>query len=78
MYLNSVKHGSADVIKRKLQEEKVSELETFDIKFTIPKEGKQRNAIDVRVKFEQGRPKVLLAKKNEAKIVVFDVLYLHR
>ena len=31
--------------------------------------------IDVRVTFgDGGRPKILLAKKNEAKIVVFDVL----
>ena len=53
-------------------------LETFDIKFTDPRAGKERMAIDVRIKFKDGQPHILLAKKNEAKIVVFDVLSLHR
>ena len=35
-------------------------------------------AVDVRIKFEQDRPVILHAKRNEAKIVVFDVLSLHR
>ena len=53
-------------------------LETFDIKFTDPRAGKERMAIDVRIKFKDGRPNILLAKKNEGKIVVFDALSLHR
>ena len=32
----------------------------------------------MRIKFEQDRPTILHAKRNEAKIVVFDVLSLHR
>ena len=35
-------------------------------------------AVDVRIMFEQDRPKILHVKRNEAKIVVFDVLGLHR
>ena len=35
-------------------------------------------AVDVRIKFEQDHPKILHVKRNEAKIVVFDVLSLHR
>ena len=75
--IHSVKQRAASIIKLKFQKEFVSILETFDVKFTNPREAK-RNTIDVRVKFEQGRPNVLLAKKNETKIVVFDVLNLHR
>ena len=77
MFLDSVKQGSADTVKGNFQEVESCVLETFDIKFTTPRE-RERNAIDVRVKFEQGKPILLLAKKNEKKIVVFDVLYLHR
>ena len=73
----SVQQRSADIIKVKFTEEKVSFLETFDVKLTIKGERK-RNAIDIRVKFEQGKPKVLLAKKNEENIVVFDVVHPHR
>ena len=43
--------------------------------------GEERKAVDLRVKFEHGqdgRPTVLGVRKNEAKIVVFDVLCLHR
>ena len=74
----SIKQESAASVKQQLREERVSVLETFDIKFTDPKTGKKRMAVDVRIKFEHDQPKILLAKKNEAKIVVFDVLCLHR
>ena len=59
-----------------LKEEKISVLETFDIKFTIP--GEKESRVDVRVKFEGCRPTVLQAKMNEVKTLVFDVLCLHR
>jgi hypothetical protein len=74
IFTPDVERGSADAVKHKQQ---ISFLETFDVKFTAPKR-LQRNAIDVRIKFEDGQPKVLMVKKNESKIVVFDVLYLHR
>ena len=60
-----------------LKEGKLSPLETFQIKFTVPG-SKERNAIDVRVMFDSDHPKVLVAKKNESKIVVFNILSLHR
>ena len=63
----SVQKKHADAVKKELND-RISFLETFDIKFTIPG-SKERTAIDVRVMFERHRPKVLLAKKNEAKIV---------
>ena len=79
-FFSSVKKESVGGIKQPLNEEFecMGILETFDIKFTDPRAGKERMAIDVRIKFEDGRPNILLAKKNEAKIVVFDILSLHR
>ena len=73
----SVKQENAGAVKHELYEDRISLLETFDIKFTIPS-SRERSAIDVRIKFEDGRPKLLFAKKNEDKIVVFNVLCLHR
>ena len=64
-------------MRRELNEERISLLETFDIKFTIPGD-ENRKAVDIRVKFVDGRPYILTVKKNEAKIVIFDVLCLHR
>ena len=71
MFLGSIK--SADTIREKFQKE--SALETFDIKFTLPR---KRVRIDMRVKFEEGKPILILARKNETKALVFDVLNLHK
>ena len=78
VYIYSVKKVGADAVKRQLEDERVSVLETFDVKFTNPRAGRKRTQVDVRIKFEQDRPKILHVKRNEAKIVVFDVLSLHR
>jgi hypothetical protein len=78
IFTTDVKQVSADAVKRQLEDERVSVLETFDVKFTNPRGGRKRTAVDVRIKFEQDRPKILHVKRNEAKIVVFDVLSLHR
>ena len=61
----SVKQESASAVRRELNDERISLLETFDIKFTIPGDEK-RKAVDVRVKFVDGRPYILTVKKNEA------------
>ena len=78
MYIHSVKQVGANAVKQQLEDERVSVLETFDVKFTNPRGGRKRSAVDVRIKFEQDRPKILHVKRNEVKIVVFDVLSLHR
>ena len=75
--LYSVKQVSADTVKRELADERVCIQESFDVKFTDPRSRKRR-ALDVRIKFEQDQPKIFHAKRNEAKIVVFNVLSLHR
>ena len=74
----SIKQESADKVKLELNNEHNTILETFDIKFTDPRGGRKRKAIDVRVKFENGKPIILHVKKNDAKIIIFDVLCLHR
>ena len=73
----SVQQVSAGAVKQQLADERVSILETFDVKFTDPR-SRKRMAIDVRIKFRQGRPIIVYTKKNEAKVVLFDVLSLHR
>ena len=57
-----------------------SSLETFDIKFILTTSGGTRHGdkLDARVKFEDGKPILLLVKKNDNKIVVFDTVCLHR
>ena len=75
--LYSVREESGTVVRRKLNEKLISVLETFDIKLTIMGSS-ERKAVDLRIKFEDGSPIVLLAKRNEAKLIVLDVLCLHR
>ena len=80
MYTCSVQEESAGSIRQMLHDEHCSYLETFDIKFTAIQsdDGRYGEKVDVRVKFEHGKPKVLLARKNEVKTVIFDVICLHR
>jgi hypothetical protein len=75
---NSVKKEGVEAVKAEVADgKKKTLLETFDIKFTVPGET-ERVSVDVRLKFDGRKPTVLLVKKNEAKVVVFDVLSLHR
>ena len=80
--LRSVRAENAGQVRTALQEEYIKTLETFDIKFTTINPQSERHKygerVDVRIKFEDGQPKCLFAKRNEAKIVIFDVLCLHR
>lgn len=50
-------------------------FETFDIKGTS---GEDRRKLDLRLKFEGGKPKAVQVKLNETKVIVFDLLCLHR
>ena len=74
---NSVKQEGVEEVRKTLCDEKISLLETFDLKFTIPR-GRERKSVDMRLTFRGEQPTLLLVKKNEAKVVVFDVLSLHR
>ena len=72
----SVREESGTVVRQKLNEKLISVLETFDIKLTIM--GNSERRVDLRIKFEDRSPIVLLVKRNEAKLIVLDVLCLHR
>ena len=53
--------------------ESVAPLETFDIKCTS-----KGVKIDLRLKNNSGRPEIVVVKKKEQKVVIFDILCLHR
>ena len=56
--------------------EYISSLESYDIKFTNIE---KMDRFDVRITFDAAnQPKILIAKKNEVKLLMFDFLYLHR
>lgn len=69
-----------DSLQKMLRDDCCSYLETYDIKFTtVPPDGDRcGERLDVRVKFEDGQPKILMVKKNEAKTLIFDLICLHR
>ena len=75
----SVREESADSIRRMLPEDHCC-LETFDIKFTAIQsdDNTYGENLSVRVRFEHGEPKILLARKSDVKTVVCDVICLHR
>ncbi|CAI8016455.1 hypothetical protein GBAR_LOCUS10095 [Geodia barretti] len=77
IFNTNVKREGVEAVKAEVADERISLLETFDIKFTVPGET-ERVSVDVRLKFDGRKPTVLLVKKNEAKVVVFNVLSLHR
>ena len=77
VHMCSVQQVSAGTVKQQLEKERVSVLETFDVKFTDPSSD-DGMAIDLRIKFEHDRPVIVYTKKNEAKALIFDVLSLHR
>jgi len=54
-------------------DEPTNVLETFDLKFSS-----KGARIDLRLRINGGRLEVVVVKKNERKVAVFDVLCLHR
>ena len=71
----SVKSENASSLHTILQDlaESVALLETFDIMCTS-----RGVKMDLRLKNNSGRPEVVVVKKEEQKVVVFDILCLHR
>ena len=70
-----MKSKNASSLRTTLQgiAEATAVLETFDIKFTS-----RKVKMDLRLKNNSGRLEVVVVKKNEQKVVVFDLLCLHR
>ena len=48
-------------------------LETYDFKLTSKAE-----KLDIRLKFSEGKPKIVTVKKFEYKVAIFDVLCFNR
>ena len=53
-------------------------LKTFDIKFSTILAGYSRQKLDLRLKVKGGKLEIVLLKRNETKVVAFDILCLHR
>ena len=51
-----------------------SMVETYDVKLVADSVGN----LDIRLQFVGGKPEVVIVKKNEDKLLVTDVLCLHR
>ena len=51
-----------------------SMVETYDVKLVADCVGN----LDIRLQFVGGKPEVVIVKKNEDKLLVTDVLCLHR
>lgn len=75
LFVVSVKSENASSLHTTLQDiaESKAVLETFDIKFTS-----RKVKVDLRLKNNSGRPEIVVVKKNEQKVVVCDILCLHR
>jgi len=70
-----VRKEDASSLRTLLQDsdEPTNVLETFDLKFSS-----KGARIDLRLRINSGRLEVVVVKKNERKVTVFDVLCLHR
>lgn len=47
---------------------------TYDMKLGVKGKGK----LDIRLQFPDGKPQVVQVKKDESKVLIFDVLCLNR
>lgn len=68
-----MKIENASSLRDILQDVDSTTMETFDFKCTS-----KGRSMDVRLKNNSGRPEVVVVKKNEQKVVVCDILCLHR
>ena len=70
--MKKVNASSLRTLLQELSDEPTNVLETFDLKFV------SRGAkLDLRLRNNGGRLEVVVVKKNDRKVVVFDVLCLH-
>ena len=51
-----------------------SVVETYDVKIAVENKGKH----DIRLKFTDQKPEILAVKKDEEKLIITDILCLHR
>ena len=51
-----------------------SEVETYDIQMAVQNKGKH----DIRLKFVDQKPEIMAVKRDEEKLLITDILCLHR
>ena len=51
-----------------------SVVETYDLKLSVLNKGK----VDIRLKFKDGMPKIMTVRRDEEKLLITDILCLHR
>ena len=49
-------------------------VESYDLKISVQNKGK----VDIRLKFIHGKPLIIAVRKDEEKILISDILCLHR
>jgi hypothetical protein len=69
-----VAEGAPTNLKKNLLEDADSTTITYDMKLGV----KERGKLDVRLQFVDKKPKVVQVKKDENKILIFDVMCLNR
>lgn len=51
-----------------------SVVESYDLKLSVKNKGK----VDIRLKFKDGIPKIMTVRRDEEKLLITDILCLHR
>ena len=51
-----------------------STVESYDLKLSVQNKGK----VDIRLKFKDGMPKIMTVRRDEEKLLITDILCLHR
>ena len=69
-----VAEGAPTNLKKNLLKDAGSTTITYDMKPGV----KDRGKLDVRLQFIDNKPKVVQVKKDENKILIFDVMCLNR
>jgi hypothetical protein len=69
-----VAEGAPANLEKNLLEDADSTTITYDMKLGV----KERGKLDVRLQFVDKKPKVVQVKKDENKILIFDVMCLNR
>ena len=69
-----VTEGAPTNLKKNLLKDAGSTTITYDMKLGV----KDRGKLDVRLQFIDKKPKVVQVKKDENKILIFDVMCLNR
>ena len=69
-----VAEGAPTVLTKSLLKDTGSTVVTYDMKLGV----KERGKLDVCIQFTEKKPKVVQVKKDENKILIFDMMCLNR